>query len=202
MTADFLFNVGNYLIFLMAILAGGPPALYAAGIAASLDLVNIYLIIILSTFVYTIADIFYYLIGFYSRNLFIEKIFSYLKIRKKTIKNLEHRLKRNFLKTIILVKIIFPITVPGLIIAGTSKIPLKKYLFLIIIINAIIVLIATLLGYYSGFILLAFAKYSKIGAWSFLAVFLVIIFILLLIRFLPKKLEKHQILKNQFSLTL
>jgi len=139
---------GYFWIFLIMIVEG-PIMTVAGAFAASLGYLNIWVILILSFFGDVVGDGLAYYFGYFSRKKVIEKYGRFFGIKNKSFKLLENHFKNHLGKTLFIVKAT-PLAIPGLMIAGASKVPLKRYVFW----NAINILPKTLffimLGYFFG----------------------------------------------------
>ncbi len=139
---------GYFLIFLIMIVEG-PIMTVAAAFAASLGYFNVWVIFILSFLGDVVGDALAYYVGYFSRKKVIEKYDSFFGIKKKSFEYLDEHFKKHLGKTLFIVKST-PLAIPGLMVAGASKVPIKKYAFW----NAVNILPRTIfftgLGYFFG----------------------------------------------------
>ena len=175
---------GYFWIFLIMIVEG-PVMTVAGAFAASLGYFNIWTIFILSFFGDVVGDALAYYIGYFSRKRVIEKYENFFGIKKKSFEYLEKHFKKHLGKTLFIVKST-PLAIPGLMVAGASKVPIKKYAFW----NAVNILPRTIfftgLGYFFGIFANSILHYYKNITYYILALILVI----LLVYFAWKKISE------------
>ncbi len=140
----------GYPLFFVAAFFEGPVVTIAAGIAAALGYYNIYLIILISVLGDVSADVVYYGIGYWGRKALINKYGSYIGLTKERVEKIESFLKRHIAKTMIVVKLSPIIPVPGLLVIGSTRIPLKKYAIISILITFPKSILFALVGFFSG----------------------------------------------------
>lgn len=172
----------------------GPITTFACAAAASLGLLNIWIILILSLLGNMIPDLLLYSVGRVIRTNIVEKIVGYFGLNKQRIKVLETGFKKHTGKTLVFAKInpIFP--VPGLILAGFTKVKFKRFIFIDSAFNLTASIIPAILGFYSGIALSTFSEYLNIGSYIILLIIPLILIIYLIFRRISKKISKD--LKN------
>lgn len=176
----------GYTLMFIAMLIEGPVVTAAGAFASALGYFNLWLVFLISILGNLIPDIIYYAIGFWGREKFIDKYGRYIGLTKEKIMSLEKFMESNAGKTMTFVKLMPLLATPGLIAAGISKMPLKKYTWLsltIIIPSSLFFLIA---GYYFGFAYKAISR--LINYVGYLALIIVAFFSA--IHYLQKKLRK------------
>lgn len=186
---------GPYLLFILMFLEG-PIVTYTAAFLSSQGIFNIYLVFILSTFGNVIPDIILFLIGKYSRTGRIEKMENFFGLNSSRMEKMEKRFNKHAGKTIIFSKLVPGIAIPGMILAGFSKISFKKFLFISFIFNVSSAMLFTCLGFYSGITISNFMRYLNVGKYILIILFLNIVIIYFLIKFINKHfLNKNNTLK-------
>jgi len=150
---------GYSIVFLLMVLEG-PIVTAAAAFASSFGVFNVYSILVLSILANFIGDSIYYFIGRTGRHIIIDQYFK--NIHKVALKKkIEHALHTHTMKALAIVKLIPPLPTPGLIIAGISKIPMRKFLLYSLWINLAYSLVFTLTGFYAGFAFNMIYQYVK-----------------------------------------
>ena len=183
-----IIQMNSYFFIFLLIVIEGPIVTAVASYAASLGYFNIWIIFLLSILGNLIADVFFYIIGRFSRTKRTEGLIKKFGLKDCQIKSLEENLKKHVIKTLFIIKLTPLLPIPGLLVAGFSKIPFKKFLFY----DLFLILISTsaiiLLGYYFGFAINSIFKYFKIGQFSILGV----IIVLFLLYIFYKKLKQKE----------
>lgn len=184
---------GYWLMFL-AMLVEGPVVTAAASFASALGYFSILLVFLLAFLGDAVADIIYYLIGYFSRITLIEKFGKYFGLSENRMKKIEKLLNNHPIKTLLVLKLMPVVPTPGLMIVGATHMKLKKF----IIISSAIILPKTIffliIGYYFGEAYDIIAKRSE----EDMLILVLIIFIIGIIyylfgkitAYLAKKIEK------------
>ncbi|MFA6514944.1 MAG: VTT domain-containing protein [Candidatus Paceibacterota bacterium] len=139
---------GYFLFFVTAVIEGTLVTV-AAGVAAGLGYYNIFIIILIAIIGDLTADIVYYLIGYRSRILIIERYGHYIGVTKERIEKIEKMVHRHFRKTMIVVKLSPILPIPGLIAMGVAHVPLRKFIGMSLLITVPKAIFFSLLGFYS-----------------------------------------------------
>ena len=183
-----LIQTNGYWMMLLGTIIEGPVVTAAGAFAASLGLMNIFLVVLISFAGDIIGDSIYFSLGRWKGKQAVEKVRSKLGMSRKRVSALEERLNTYFLPSLFIIKMT-PLLAPlGLTIIGSSKVSFKKYILssLIIIIPASICY--ALLGFYTGLAADTFFKYFKIARELMLVLIVLIGFLAYLIE---KKLLKR-----------
>lgn len=170
---------GYALMFILMLIEG--PAVTAAGaFAAVLGYFNIWTVFTLSVLGNLIPDAAYYAIGFWGRQRLIDKYGRYFKITPEKVARLEELYRAHVGKTIAVVKLISVLATPGLIIAGISRVPLKKYVCWSLAVTLPTSGFYLILGYFFGSAYAGISRYEHYGEyliWGTAAIIAVIYFI-------------------------
>ena len=183
---SFIMNQGYFFIFLLMFLEG-PIVTSAAAFAASLGYLNIYIIIILSILGNLVPDTLFFFIGRLGRKKSVESYMVRLGLTASRIKNIEKNLKNHSIKTLIIVKITPFLPLPGIILAGFMKVPIRKFFYVDILFNIVATMIFAGFGFYFGIATDSLFKYLKIGEYALV----LIIPLILLSYWIYKKLLKR-----------
>lgn len=140
---------GYVLFFLVAVLEG-PMVTAAAGVAAALGYYSLPIIIALSVLADLVADLVYYTIGYWGRRTLITRYGSYVGLTPERMAHLERLLHRHAGKTLVMVKLSPVIPVPGLIMIGSARIPLKKFIRIALLITLPKSLLFAFVGFSAG----------------------------------------------------
>lgn len=183
--AHWVINHGYPLMF-VAMLVEGPAVTAAGAFAAALGYFNLWVVFALSIMGNLIPDVIYYALGFWGRRGFIDKYGHHFGITPERSERLEELINKNVGKALAFIKLFPLIATPGLIIAGASRVDLRKYVWWSLIITVPSSGFFLVLGYYFG------AAYDKIVSYlnygGYLALAAVIIFVI--ISYFYKKLSQ------------
>ena len=169
---------GYFLFFLSAVIEG-PLVTAAAGVASALGYYSFELIIILSVCGDLVADMVYYTIGYWSRRTLITRYGSYVGLTKDRIHALEHLLRRHVGKAMIIIKLSPIIPVPGLLMIGSARVPLKKFICMSLLIALPKSLLFAYIGFFAG---RAYERLSGIissaqNVLAFIALVMIVVYI-------------------------
>lgn len=175
-----------FLIFILMIVEG-PVTTAAASFAASLGIFNIYTILILSALGNIIPDTLLYSVGRFSRGKKVELYLGRLGLNKSKIKKFDSGFKKHAGKTLVFAKLTPTLPVPGLVLAGFTKVPIKKFFFIDVLFNIASAMVFTGIGFYFGVASVSILKYLKVGEYALLF----LIPLAILIYFLYKKIARN-----------
>lgn len=175
-----LFIQGHgYIVLFILMLIEGPIVTLAASYAASFGVLNIFYIFVLSILGNLIPDMIYFGIGRYSRKDVIERFVHKTIISRSQLRKLEYNLKKHMIKSVVLLKITPFIPIPGIILSGFLRLPIKKFFLISLICNILTALIFVPLGFYLGLATINILKYIDLGGYLVLVgIFLTLIYLL------------------------
>ena len=189
--ALYLIQTQGYFVMFLLMVIEGPIITYLAAFASSLGIFNIYLVFLLAVLGNSIPDTILFFIGKKSRVQKIERIIEYFGLTKSRIKNIEKSLKEHRKKSIVLIKLIPGLAVPGILLAGFMKVPFKKFFMISFLFDIIAAIIFTFAGFYSGVAIGNFLKYFKLEKYILWALILAGIIIYFLLKWVYKKIGKR-----------
>lgn len=140
----------GYPLMFVAMLIEGPIVTAAASFAVVFGYFNIPAIFILSFFGDVVADVIYYIIGYYSRIRVVERFGHHFGLTYARMERIEKLLNNHPVKTLIALKLTPVLPTPGLLIVGATKMPLKKF---VSVCSAIVIpktIFFMIVGYYFG----------------------------------------------------
>ena len=182
-------QTSGYGIMFMLMVIEGPIITYVAAFAASLDIFNVFYVLILSVLGDVVGDIILFFIGRVSKGKAVQK-YENRRLNPTRMGQLKMYLDENPGKAMAVIKLTPLLPIPGLILAGTSNIKFKKFLIYSVGISLIYCLSMVVLGFYSGIAFLTIAKYVKYVEYLIGGTVLLIIGIYFLVKFLSKKVSK------------
>ena len=192
-TAEYLQGTSYFIIFLLMVIEG-PIVTSAAAFLASLGFFNIFIIFILSLLGDLVGDCLHYTIGRYGGHKLIKKYHKKFSVTKKDLNKTEHNLNKHFGKTMFVIKFTPLFTTPGLILMGSLKIPLKKFIIYSLLITLPRTIFFILTGYYFGIAFDKIMNYYKIGGYI-----IVIFVIFVIISYLIFKKISSKIAQNIYK---
>lgn len=178
---EYLQGTSYFILFILMIIEG-PIVTSAAAFLASLGFFNIFIIFILSIFGDLIGDCLHYSIGRYGGHKLINKYYKKFNISKKDINKTKRGLHKHFGKTMFIIKFTPIFTTPGLIIMGSLKSSLKKFVVWSLLVTLPKTLFFVLMGYYFGVAIEKIIKY-----YSATQYFIILLMLLIILSYLAYK---------------
>lgn len=198
---NILFNHGGlfvYSLIFVLMLVEGPIVNYIAALAISLGYdIDIRVIVLLAILGNQIPDLILYYLGRNLKKSSLKKFAKRFWISHKRINWLEINIKKHPIKTLLSVKAIPNLPVPGLILSGFAKISFKKFFWSTLIINLIFAAVYTSLGFYSGIVVSSSLKYFRIAEYLIPAVIILSILTYFITKFLYFWISKMFKQKNE-----
>lgn len=165
----------GYAVIFFAMLIEGPVVNAAAAFASALGYFSIWAVILLAILGDLVADFVYYALGYFSRISVIERYGHYFGISERRMKHLERLLNTHPIKTLIVIKLMPVLPTPGLMIVGTTRMPLKEYATMSTLIILPKITIFTVLGYYFGSAYNSVTQYAQNGQYFIIAAIIAVI---------------------------
>ena len=154
----------GYPLMFVAMLIEGPVVTAAASFAAAFGYFDIFIVFILSIFGDVISDVIYYAVGYFGRMIVVQKYGRHFGLTDERIRKIEELLNRHPNKTLIVLKLMPVLPTPGLMIVGSSRLPLRKFIMACSVVILPKTIIFVTLGYYFGSAYnTIFSKFEKGG---------------------------------------
>lgn len=181
----------GYWFLFIAILIEGPVATAAGAFAAALGFMNVYVVFLLSVIGNLIPDIVFYAIGYWGRKQLAERYGHRMGLTEKRMKYLEDLLGHHAGKALTIIKLLPVLPTPGLILAGATRMPIRKYAFWSIIIILPSSLFFLIVGYYFGAAYATIDRYLHYGGYTLLGLLILFGIILYAYKKFSKKVAKE-----------
>lgn len=117
----------GYSLMFLAMLVEGPVVTAAASFAAAYGYFNVFIVVVLSLLGDVVADVIYYAVGYFGRITVVRKLTGHFGSTEERIKKIETLLNSHPVKTLIALKLTPVFPTPGLMMVGTSRMPLKRF---------------------------------------------------------------------------
>lgn len=172
---------GNgYTFLFILMLVEGPVVTAAAAFAAALGYLNIYAVLILSILGNLVPDAIYYAMGYWGREQFVERYGRYVRLTPERVKKIESFIEQHAGKSLVAIKLIPFLATPGLVVAGLSRMDIRRYAIWSLIVTLPSSLLYLLVGYYSGAAYTSVVHDLNIGGFVIAGVIIVFIVITML----------------------
>ncbi|MFA5259151.1 MAG: VTT domain-containing protein [Candidatus Pacearchaeota archaeon] len=182
---------GGYLLIFIAMVIEGPSITAAAAFAASLGYLNIFIIFFLSLAGDLTGDCIHYYFGRFLRKKVIDGYMKSHGIKKGQVNKLEKKIHNNLWKSMMIIKMTPPLSTPGLLLIGASKVDFRRYLLNSLIATLPLTIFYTCLGYYFGFAVKNVLGYFEMGQYALFFIILAVIMVFFLYKVVYKKILKR-----------
>lgn len=184
----------GYILMFFATLIEGSIVTVAAAFAAALGYFDVFIVFAISFFGDLVADVAYYLIGYFSRLAVIEKFGKFFGLTEKRMHRIEELLNGHSVKTLIALKLTPVLPTPGLMLVGATKMPIKRFVKICSIIIFPRTIFLVIMGYYFGAAYEMLAKQFEKNYWILIAIIVIIAIVYYLfsqlLAYLGKRVEK------------
>ncbi len=158
---DELIRRWGYLLFFAASWIEGLNSMILAGFVASLGKLNIFLVIPVIALGHAFSGFSWYAVGFFGGTSALERFGKYFHIAQKRILQAQAYFEKHGGKAIVVTKFTVGFTITTLILAGTLKMPLRKFAAYNFIGSAIWACMTALFGYTFGLSFRLLAHYIE-----------------------------------------
>lgn len=163
----------GYAVLFIALIIEGALVTAAASFAAALGYFNIWIVFILAVLGDVIADAGYYGIGYWSRSAVVERYGHRFGLTPERLQKFETLLRTHPVKSLLFVKLA-PISAPGLVVVGASRMPFVRFITLCALIILPKVIFFMALGYFFGAAYETAVRYAQTGEYLILLAVIVI----------------------------
>lgn len=155
--------IHGYWIILVAMIIEGPIVTSAAAFASVAGYFNLFYVFILSLLGDVIGDIIYYAMGYWGRIKLVERFGHKFGLSKERLEKIDKLLNEHPVKTLLALKL-NPITpAPGLMLVGSTKMSLRKFITISLAITLPKSVLFIILGYYFANLYDLIAYYGNFG---------------------------------------
>ncbi len=160
-TVTWLATAG-YLVLFIALFLEGALVSAAASFAAALGYFDIRIVFVLAVLGDVLGDLVYYGIGRWGRVALMQKYGARFGLSPERLQKFEQFLANHPIKSLVFVKLA-PISAPGLVVVGASRMPLVRYLTICSLIILPKVVFFMGLGYFFGAAYVSAVQYARMG---------------------------------------
>ncbi len=179
------------LVLVVGMIFEGPTIILVASFGATMGYIDLPTIFILGVLGDIIGDLIWYVVGYGSRESFIEKYGKYIGLSQERLEKLRVLFERHPGKMLLALKISPILAVPGIIASGITKMPVKKFLVTIVSIIIPKVIFFMIVGYSFGHFYESIAETLQSGLYAFGMTVISVIAIFYIYRKESKKLSEQ-----------
>jgi membrane protein DedA with SNARE-associated domain len=153
----------GYFLMFIGMLVWGPPVTAAGAFGAALGYFNLWIVFILSIASNLLGDVIFYALGYWGRQEFVRAYGKYLGITKPRLRIFEKIAENHVGKAMVISKLVPLLALPGLVVMGITRVPMKTYVWWAIVITLPSSLAYLILGYYFGAVYDTIERYLHLG---------------------------------------
>ena len=187
------------LVLFVGMIFEGPTIILVASFGATMGYIDLPTIFILGVLGDIIGDLIWYIVGYFSRESFIEKYGMYVGLSQTRLEKLRTLFEQHPGKMLLALKISPILAVPGIIASGIVKMPSKKFLITIICIIIPKVIFFMILGYSFGHFYQSISETLQSGIYA-LGMTLISLVIIMYVYRRESKNISEQIAKEKLDL--
>jgi membrane protein DedA with SNARE-associated domain len=147
----------------LGMLIWGPPVTAAGAFGAALGHFNLWIVFALSLLTNLLSDAVFYAIGFWGRQEFVLNYGKYAGITKARLRIFEKLMAEHIGKAMTISKLVPLLALPGLVMAGVTRVPMRSYVWWAVIIAIPSSLVYLLVGFYFGAVYDQVERYLHLG---------------------------------------
>jgi membrane protein DedA with SNARE-associated domain len=167
----------GYAIMFVAMLVEGPIVTAAAAFMYTQGYFSLAAIFALSLLGDIVADIIYYIIGYWGRITVVERYGHWVGLSQSRLQRMEHLMHQHAGKTLLALKLTPFLPTPGLMLVGATRMPLMQFISTCLLIIIPKSLLFMIVGYYFGKGYSTFSTYFGYGGTAIaLAVLAIIVY--------------------------
>lgn len=189
-------KTNSYGVIFLIMIIEGPMITVAAAFAASMGLLNIWLVFALSLLGDNVSDMLHYAFGRYVKRSTVHRFSKFLGMEHLP-KHLATQFKKKTARTLLVLKLTPPLAQAGMILAGTFRVKFKTFWWYTFIGAFIRTTILVIIGYFFGVIAAKALEYFNLASFWLVIFFVGLIVVLIIIKIIMDRLpEKYLPLKK------
>ena len=187
-------HTNGYIIIFIGMIIEGPIVITVSAFAASLGYFNIFIVFLLAIIGDLIGDFLHFMIGKFLGKKIIERHGKKAGLNKKIINFLERSFKKHLIKIMMFLKLVPPFTSIGLLLIGSSKIKIRKFIITSLLTTLPMVIFYTTLGYFLGALSNKILRYIRLGEYTLFFGLISIIIVYIIVKKIAKKVQKSKLI--------
>lgn len=139
----------NYLILMLLVIIEGPIATLIGAAAASAGFMRVSLVFVTVAIGNFIADMGWYALGYYAKEEKLLRYGRWLGLRRRHLDRLQLGMRQHARKVLIIAKLSAGFIIPTLVAAGLARIPLRRWLPIVLFGEMVWTTVLVLIGFYA-----------------------------------------------------
>ncbi len=178
----------SYAVLFLAMVIEGPIATISGAFLASLNILNIFIIYVLSILGDVVGDVILFSIGYFGGRPILLKAEKFLKVEKSLVEKISQKFEESGEKIVFYVKVSTGLCWITFLAAGTAKMNFKKFLLFSFLGGIFWSGLLVIIGYFFGFAAVKIDAYIQYAGWVIFAITVAVIIALNVVK--KKKSEK------------
>jgi membrane protein DedA with SNARE-associated domain len=143
-------GIWSYLLLALLVMVEGPVATLAGAVAASSGLMRPTWVFVSAASANLLADILWYTLGYVGKIEWLHRYGSWFGLREKLVVRLMSDIQRHAAKLLFVAKLTLGFTIPTLVATGLARVPLRRWLWVLLISETIWTGSLVYLGFHFG----------------------------------------------------
>jgi membrane protein DedA with SNARE-associated domain len=149
---DFTQNLGiwAYVLLALLVMVEGPVATLAGAVAASTGLMQPIWVFVAASSGNLLADLLWYTLGYLGKMEWVHRYGAYVGVRGSLVQRVHTDIQRHSAKMLLLAKLTLGFTIPALVATGLARVPMRRWLGVLILGETIWTGVLIFLGFHFG----------------------------------------------------
>ncbi len=181
-------SLWGYPLLFILMMIEGPFSTLTGAFLASLGTFNVFIVLIMSILADVIADTVFYLSGYFGGSRLLARAEKLFRIKRSLSNRLKKRFQKNEALLVFLVKITSGLGIITYVLAGTTRMRFRKFLFYSVLGGMVWSSFLVFIGYFFGYAIREINRYIQYGSWAVILVIAVTLIIFFLIKYQKRSL--------------
>jgi len=149
---QFAQDLGNwaYLLLALLVMVEGPIATLAGAVAASAGLMEPVGVFVSASLANLLADCLWYTLGYLGKMEWVHRYGGYVGVREGMVARFQKDIQKHAAKLLFLAKLTLGFTIPTLVATGLARVPMRRWLGVLVIGETLWTGTLVVLGFYFG----------------------------------------------------
>lgn len=143
-------GIWAYLLLMLLVIVEGPVATLAGAVAASAGYMKPVLVFATAASGNLLADCLWYTLGYLGKMEWLHRYGGYLGVRQSLVDRVQRDIERHAGKVLFVAKLTLGFTIPALVATGLARVPVRRWLGVLIIGETIWTGSLVVMGYFFG----------------------------------------------------
>lgn len=139
-----------YLLLAVLVMVEGPVATLAGAVAASAGIMNPVGVFLSASLANLLADCLWYTLGYLGKMEWVHRYGGFVGVRESMVARIQIDIQKHAAKLLFLAKLTLGFTIPSLVATGLARVPMRRWLGVLVVGETMWTGTLVVLGYYFG----------------------------------------------------